>query len=108
MGRVSLLFNFSWQQIAKHKGIPVEQLANGKFNGTRKNGPVKNKGVELAIFPAGIDARRQLSEKRPIELAPGKTGVKLPWINASSDRAKAERMELAYQYSRIALPERKH
>ena len=61
--------------------------------------------MELAVLAAGIDARRQLGEQRPIEGAAGERLVEYAGIDADERCFEAEVDEFVRELGRIATPD---
>jgi len=70
-----------------------------------KNGAVEDEGVELAVFAAGVNQRRQVTEKRCIEFPSGEAAVKDLAVHAHGDGAKARGVQVADELARIAFPD---
>ena len=67
---------------------------------------VEDEGVELPVFAAGIDSRRQIGNEARIELATAKAGVEETRVNADDARPVAEREQLVDQPTTRFLPQR--
>ena len=94
-------------QITKDERVALHNLAGADSDGSTKDGSSKDEGVELAVFAARIDTRRQVCEKRGVQLASGKRPVELLRIDADGDAAKAVGNEARGQLTRVDAPERK-
>src|SRR3974390_1625380 len=94
-------------QIAKDERVALHNLASADSDGSTENGSIKDEAVELAVFAARIDTRRQVFEKTGVQLASGKRRVELFRIDADGDAAKPVGNEGRGQLTRVDVPERK-
>src|SRR5260370_25464570 len=103
----NLLKSFSRQEIAEGEGIAPDNFAEGEVYGAREDGAVEGKGVEFAVFAAGIDARREIGKEGFVQLAPGEAWIEDPGIDTDGDGAKLRGMEFADEFTRVAFPDGK-
>ena len=94
------------QDVGKDKPIPVHGLTGADFYPLAEHGAVKNKGVELAVFTAGVDAFRQRGYEGFIIKTPGKLLWHTAWVDAGDDSAHALLQHEPRQLSGGVLPER--
>ena len=79
-------------------------------NGYRatKDGTVKDKGMELAVFPTGVDGGRKVTEKGCVEFAAREIGGQYLRIDARGDGTEVLGMEKLNEFARVALPDGKN
>src|SRR5579863_6489037 len=76
-------------------------------NGPAEHGTVRDEGVELAVFSARIDARRQIGYEARIELTAGEGWIQNSAVDASHAGAQATRQHLAGKGICRRTPQRK-
>ena len=69
-----------------------------------KDGTIENKGVEFAVFAAGVDVGRKIAEQGFIEFAASKAGVENFGVDACGDGAEMMPVEVLDQLAGVALP----
>ena len=82
----------------------VHLLPYLKRNRRTKNGPIKAKGVELAIFATRINTFRELEQEIVIQLTANKGLPELLVVSRHNDGSKPKIDKLLEQGTRIALP----
>src|SRR5207248_1412855 len=69
---------------------------------------VIDKGMELAIFAAGIDGWRQIRQKPQIKFTPGKSGIEGFPVDTRQTRLQAAGDHFSRKRPSGQLPQRKH
>jgi hypothetical protein len=69
-------------QVAKPKGIAMDDFAEGKFYGVVKDWAIENKRMKLAILAAWINMGWKFGEEFLVDYPADKRRVELRWVNA--------------------------
>src|ERR1700677_4331499 len=93
-------------QIAKDKALALNDLAGVAGNRLGEDRAGMDEGVELAVLPAGVNARGQIGEQLLVIGTPREGGVERLRVQADDVRLEAGGDELASQDAGVASPQR--
>src|SRR5574341_298367 len=92
--------------IAEHEAIALDDLAHRALDRVLKDRAIEDEGVELPIFAAWVNFRREVLQQCAIKEAPGKRSVQMARINAGEDRLEAHVHKRAGQGVGVLTPDR--
>src|SRR5450755_1200412 len=98
----------SRQQIGKNESIPLYNLPSPHRYLRPEHRPRIRKRVELAVFPARIDAARKRPEQFPVKAPSRKPAIELSRIDARQKRRQAARDHIFGQLPRLFPPQREN
>src|SRR5437764_12289448 len=84
----------------------MDDLPGSNGDGPPENRAIEDKGVEFAVFAAGVGAGREIAKKRVVEFASGEAGIEHLGINANGGGAETLHVEKANELARVTLPTR--
>jgi len=84
----------------------MDDLPGSNGDGPPENRAIEDKGVEFAVFAAGVGAGREIAKKRVVEFASGEAGIENLGINANGGGAETLQVEKANEFARVTLPNR--
>src|SRR5215213_1148010 len=92
-------------QVSEDEAVALDDVAGRACDRDPEDWPVVDEGVELAVFPTGVDVGREFGEQALVVSTPGKGCTERARVDADDDGLEPEREEVAGELCRVTAPE---